>query len=153
MIAGSAWLVVDAGVFFLLDWSRGSLSLAILLWAFAAVPTAFQMIRWLDPGGRLRVVVARLRLALCVALAIAAVIVFVPLVDWHRRAPHVVSWFPPAISLCGAVVGFVGRGTRRSPAERIGSSQGVLSGLIEFRGCRKGALPDRPRGDVPLPDA
>ena len=121
IIAGSAWLVFGAGFFFLLVWSWGSLSLAILLWAFAAVPTAFQMIRWLEPGGRLRVAFARLLLALCVALAIAAVIFFVPLVDWHQRAPYLVSWLPPAVSLFGAVVGFLGRGARRSPAELSGS--------------------------------
>ena len=120
IIAGSVWLAFGAGFLFLLVVSWGSLSLTILLWALAAVPTAIQMIRWLRTGGGFRVVLARLLLASSAVLAVSAVIFFVPLVDWKRPAPYVVMWFPPTLSLCGAVLGFLGRGKRRSIATRRG---------------------------------
>jgi len=52
---------------------------------------------------------ARLLFVCCLALAVAAVAVFVPLIDWKRRLPYVVFWLPIVLSLWGAVLGFLGR--------------------------------------------
>jgi len=113
VIAGSAWLVLGAGFFVLFIGSWGFLSAVIVLWALAAVPTAFLMIRWLRPNGGARVVAARLLFVCCLALAVAAVALFVPLIDWKRRLPYVVFWLPIVLSLWGAVLGFLGRQEER----------------------------------------
>ena len=113
VIAGSAWLVLGAGFFVLFIGSWGFLSAVIVLWALTAVPTAFLMIRWLRPNGGARVMAARLLFVCCLALAVAAVAVFVPLIDWKRRLPYVVVWLPIVPSLWGAVLGFLGRQEER----------------------------------------
>lgn len=121
LIAGSVWVAFGSGFLFLLDVSWGSLSVTILLWALVAIPTAVQMVRWLRPGGGYRVAVARLLLASCAVLAISAVAFFVPLLDWKRRAPNVVLWFAPGLSLSGAVLGFLGRAKPRGLSKGAGS--------------------------------
>jgi hypothetical protein len=109
LLAGTAWLGLACGFYILLGLTWGFLSIVLILWELAALPTALLMFRWLRPGGGARVVAARLLLACCIALGVVNAVFFVPLSDWHTRLPVVVFWLTVLFSVWGAVLGFLGR--------------------------------------------
>jgi hypothetical protein len=113
VIAGSAWILLGAGFYYVLVGSWGHLSGSIIVWALGAVPTAYLMLRWLLHYGAGRSTAAAFLLACCIALTAAAIVLYDPLVQWKHRLPYIVLWFPVGLSACGAILGFVGRATAR----------------------------------------
>jgi hypothetical protein len=109
IIAGTCWLGLGIGFFIAFVGTWGFLFAAIFLWALVAIPAALVTMLWLRPTGGVRLMAARLLFVSCCAITIAGFVLAGALLDWKRSLPYVIFGIPLALSLWGAVLGFLGR--------------------------------------------